>query len=163
MDHAVSSSLFGVRFVTPVDHYRMAQRSIKYEILFLVLTFATLWLFEILTSLRIHSIQYLLVGAGMCLFYLLELSLAEHISFIIAYICASAAILVLVTAYCVAVLKGADRAAIVGITITLLYGYLYVLLMNQDYALLIGSVGLFVILAVVMYLTRKVDWHSLGT
>ncbi len=162
IDHAITSSLFGVRFITPIDHYRMAQRSIKYEFLFLLLTFATLWLFEILANLRIHSIQYLLVGAGMCLFYLLELSLSEHIPFIIAYVCASAAIVLLVTAYCVAVLKGVNRAAIVGTAITLLYGYLYVLLMNQDYALLIGSVGLFLILAVIMFLTRKIDWSSLG-
>lgn len=161
-ENKVISSLFGVRFLTPIDHYRMAQRSIKYEILFLVLTFATLWLFEVLARVRIHSIQYLFVGAGMCLFYLLELSLAEHIGFAVAYLCASAAIMVLISTYCIAVLKGAGRAAIVAVATTLLYGYLYVLLMNQNFALLIGSVGLFAILAAVMYLTRKIDWHSLS-
>ena len=161
VENQVFKSLFGVDFLTSIDHYRMAQRSVKYEMLFLVLTFATLWLFEILAKVRIHSIQYLFVGAGMCLFYLLELSLAEHIGFIAAYICAAAAIIILISAYCVAVLKKTQRALIIAAAIFLLYGYLYVLLMNQDYALLIGSLGLFVILALVMYLTRKIEWHTL--
>jgi inner membrane protein len=161
VENAIFSSLFGVDLIIPVDQYRMSQRSIKYVILFLTLTFATLWLFEILIKVRIHIIQYLLVGVGMCLFYLLELSLSEHLSFFIAYICASLAVVLLVFAYCIAVLKSIKRAAITGGVVTLLYGYLYVLLMNQDYALLIGSVGLFLVLATVMYLTRKVDWYSL--
>lgn len=160
MENAVASSTFGVNFFSPIDQYRMARRSIKYEMLFLVLTFATLWLFELLARIRIHSIQYILVGVGMCLFYLLELSLAEHIGFLNAYLCASVAVILLISAYCLAILKGAKRAAIVGTVITLLYGYLYVLLMNQDYALLIGSIGLFLTLALVMYLTRKVDWYA---
>ena len=160
VEDAISASVFGVHFVTPVDHYRMAERSVKYQILFLVLTFVALWLFEILIHVRIQSIPYLFVGAGMCLFYLLELSLAEHIGFVVAYVCASVAVVALVTAYCVAVLKGVKHAAIIGTVISLLYGYLYILLMNQDYALLIGSLGLFVILATVMYLTRKIDWYS---
>ena len=138
----------------------MAERSVKYEVLFLVLTFATLWLFEVLIGVRIHSIQYLLVGMGMCVFYLLELSLAEHIGFLTAYLCASAAIVVLISAYCIAVLGGICRAGVIATVTALLYAYLYVLLMNEDYALLIGSVGLFVVLGTVMYLTRKIDWYS---
>ena len=161
LEQAVSSSLFGVNMISPVDHYRMSQRSVKYQILFLVLTFATLWLFEVLIEVRIHPVQYLLIGAGMCLFYLLELSLAEHTGFVLAYVIASAAIVVLVTSYCAAVLKTSKRAVIVGAVVTLLYIYLYVLLMIQDYALLVGSVGLFIALAMIMFLTRKVDWYSL--
>jgi inner membrane protein len=161
-ENVISSALFGVDLIIPVDQYRMSQRSIKYEFLFLLLTFAALWLFEILSKVRIHSIQYLLVGAGMCLFYLLELSLSEHMGFFIAYICASLAVVVLISAYCIAVLKSGKRSAIMGSVVTLLYCYLYVLLVNQDYALLIGSVGLFLMLAAVMFLTRKVDWYSLN-
>ncbi|MDI6792741.1 MAG: cell envelope integrity protein CreD [bacterium] len=161
LEKAISLSRFGVNLVSPVDHYRMAHRSVKYEILFLVLTFVTLWLFEILIKIRIHSLQYLLVGAGMCLFYLLELSLAEHIGFVAAYIIASSAIVLLISTYCVAILKSTMRAVVVGTVITLLYGYLYILLRNQDYALLVGSIGLFLVLATVMYLTRKIDWYSL--
>jgi inner membrane protein len=161
LQQAVSSSLFGVNVISPVDHYRMSQRSVKYQILFLLLTFATLWLFEILSEVRIHPVQYLLVGAAMCLFYLLELSLAEHFGFVMAYIIASAAVIFLVTLYSAAMLKTGGRAAIVGLVVTLLYIYLYVLLMIEDYALLAGSVGVFVALATVMFLTRKVDWYSL--
>lgn len=162
-EEAISLSRFGVNLISPVDHYRMAHRSVKYEILFLVLTFVTLWLFEILIKIRIHSLQYLLVGAGMCLFYLLELSLAEHIGFVAAYIIASSAIVLLISTYCVAILKSNRRAVVVGTVITLLYGYLYILLRNQDYALLVGSIGLFLVLATIMYLTRKIDWYSLKT
>jgi inner membrane protein len=160
MDNAVSSSVVGVSLISPVDQYRMVERSIKYVTLFLALTFVILWLFEVLAKIRIHMIQYLLVGAGMCLFYLLELSFAEHIGFNAAYTVAGLAIVALVSSYCVAVLKSASRAMIIGGMTVLLYGYLYVLLKDQDYALLIGSVGLFVILATIMFLTRKVDWYS---
>ncbi|MBD3265766.1 cell envelope integrity protein CreD [bacterium] len=161
IERQIASSLFGVRFITPVDQYRMAQRSIKYAILFLVLTFVALWLFEVLLHVRVHPIQYLFVGVGMCLFYLLELSLAEHIGFVASYILASLAVILLISSYCVAVLKGTRRAAVMAGVTTLLYGYLYLLLMNQDYSLLIGSLGLFLILAAIMYLTRKIDWFSM--
>ena len=160
-DNAIESSGFGLEMISPVDQYTMSQRSIKYQILFLVLTFATLWLFEILAKIRVHPIQYLLVGMAMCMFYLLELSLAEHLGFIQAYSIASAAIVILVTSYSAAVLKARKRALIVGVVVTLLYMYLYILLMIEDYALLAGSAGLFAALAAIMYLTRKVDWYSL--
>ncbi len=161
MEQDIFESEFGVEMISPVDHYRMSQRSVKYQILFLVLTFATLWLFEVLAKIRVHPVQYLLIGVGMCLFYLLELSLAEHFGFIRSYIIASVAIIILVTFYSVAVLKTSKRAIIVGLVVTLLYIYLYVLLMIEDYALLAGSIGLFITLAAVMFLTRKVDWYSL--
>jgi inner membrane protein len=156
----ISSSLFGVDMISPVDHYRMAQRSVKYQFLFLVLTFASLWLFEIRTRTRIHSVQYLFVGAGMCLFYLLELSLAEHLGFVAAYTIASAAVIALITTYSAAMLKTFKRAAIIGAVVTLLYTFLYILLMIQDYALLIGSIGLFLALATTMFLTRNMDWYA---
>lgn len=155
-----AASQFGVTLVSLVDHYRMAQRSIKYEHLFLVLTFLSLWLFEVLVKIRIHPLQYVLVGAGMCLFYLLELSLAEHLGFVAAYVIASAAVVGLITTYCVAVVQTMSRAAIIGAVVTALYGYLYVLLLNEDYALVVGSIGLFLTLATVMYLTRRVDWYG---
>ena len=159
----VAASMFGVNLISPIDAYRMAQRSVKYAALFLALTFGVLWLFEVLGRQRIHPLQYLLIGAAMCVFYLLELSLSEHIGFVAAYVLASLAVVVLVSAYGVAVLKRFRRAAVVGAALIVLYAYLYVLLNNQDYALLIGSVGLFVVIAGTMYLTRKLDWYSLGT
>jgi len=160
---AISASRFGVKLITPVDHYRMAQRSVKYAALFLFLTFGSLWLFEVLAGIRLHSLQYLFVGAGMCLFYLLELSLSEHLGFVAAYVIATASVVALIFGYCAAVLGGLQRASMVGLILTALYLYLYILLRNQDYALLVGSIGLFLILAGVMYLTRKVNWYSLKT
>jgi inner membrane protein len=159
-DQAVSESMVGVDLITPVDEYRMALRSVKYAPLFLCLTFAALWLFEILAGLRIHPVQYLFVGAAMCLFYLLEISLAEQIGFPLAYSTASLAVVLLVALYCLTVLRRMDRTAIIASVLALLYGYLYVVLKNQDFALLVGSIGLFAALALVMYLTRRVDWYG---
>jgi len=159
----IQESLFGVDFISPVDTYRMAERSVKYQFLFLVLTFVTLWLFEVLGGVGLHPLHYLLVGAGMCLFYLLLLSLSEHLHFLAAYLVAALAIVLLLSGYCAAILGSAGRAAVVGVFITLLYSYLYTLLVNQDYALLAGSTGLFLLLATVMYLTRKIDWRHVST
>ena len=159
-DEAINTSQFGVKFFVPIDTYRMGHRSVKYAPLFLVLTFITLWLFEILSGVRIHPLQYLLLGAGMSVFYLLELSLAEHIGFLTAYIAASSAIVLLIGSYSSVVLKSPTRASIVGSITAVLYGNLYILLSNQDYALLIGSIGLFVVLATVMYLTRKINFSA---
>lgn len=157
----VMRSRFGVNLVAPVDPYRMAERSTKYAPLFLLLTFGALWLFDTLTGLRVHAMHYLLVGAGMCLFYLLELSLGEHIGFPGAYVAASASIVGLVGAYARAVLRSTLRGAALGGGIAALYAYLFALLSLEKYALLAGSLGLFVALAAVMYLTRWVDWDRL--
>ena len=155
-----TQEVFGVNFIRPVDTYRMVERSVKYQFLFLALTFVTLWLFEVLGKIRLHALHYLLVGGGMCLFFLLELSLAEHLGFVIAYFMAASAIILLESCYCLAILKSPARSAAVGTFIALLYGYLYTLLVNQDYALLAGSLGLFLLLAAIMFLTRKVDWFN---
>lgn len=157
----INSSLVGVNLIVPVDNYRMAERSIKYVMLFLFLTFLALWLIELLGTLRVHILQYFLIGAGLCLFYLLELSLSEHIGFYWAYGVATVAIVTLVSAYSLVVLHTGKRAAMIGVSLTLLYLYLFTLLQEQNYALLIGSLGLFCMLAAVMYLTRHVDWFKL--
>ena len=158
---STSTSRFGLSLATPVDPYRMVDRSVKYAILFLALTFITLWLHEVLSGLRIHTLQYLLLGAGMCLFYLLVLSLAEHLGFGLAYVLASASTVVLLVGYSLSVLGKPRGAALMAVILGLLYGYLYILLRNQDYALLVGSLGLFLALAVTMYLTRHLDWRAL--
>src|SRR5262245_20029745 len=162
MHDAIESSRFGVELVDPVDHYRMAERSVKYAGLFILLTFAAVWLIEVLASVRVHPIQYLLLGSALCLFYLLELSLSEHLGFLISYAIASPAVVAMVAAYCTVVLRRVSRAGVVGSGVALLYGYLYTLLVNEDYALLAGSIGLFLILASIMYATRHVDWYAIG-
>lgn len=162
MDAAVTASGFGLDLVRPIDQYRMAERSVKYAILFIALTFGTIWLIEVLAGAQVHPIQYLLLGAALCTFYLLELSLAEHIGFAVAYIVAALAVVALVTSYARAILSRGLWTGFVGGSVAALYGYLYVLLMNEDYALLIGSIGLFFALAGVMFATRHVNWYMIG-
>lgn len=159
-DSLIMESIFGVDLISPIDNYRMAERSIKYNFLFILLTFATLWLFEVTARLRVHPLQYLLVGAAMCMFYLLQLALSEHIGFSIAYLIASLAVVILITTYCFAILKAKRRGGIIGVVEVVLYGYLYFVLINQDYALLLGSFGLFGFLAIIMYFTRRIDWYN---
>ena len=111
---AIHGSRFGVELVDPVDHYRMAERSGKYAGLFILLTFATVWLVEILSGARMHPIQYLMLGAALCVFYLLELSLSEHLGFPVSYALASVAVIAMVGAFCKVALRRVSRAAIVG-------------------------------------------------
>lgn len=163
MGATIDASRFGLQLVNPVDQYHMASRSVKYAFLFIMLTFATLWLIEVLAGVRVHPIQYLMLGGAMCLFYLLELALSEHVGFPIAYSLASLGIIGMVGGYSLAILRRPRLAALVATGVALLYGYLYLLLMNEDYALLIGSLGLFVILGAIMFVTRRVDWYAVGT
>lgn len=157
---ALNASAFGVQLFQPVDAYQMTERSTKYAALFLVLTFLTFFLYEQFNPFSLHPVQYLLVGFALCLFYLLLLSISEHSSFGLAYLAAAAATVLLIGGYSAAILRGALRALLMTFVLGTLYGYLYVLLQLEDYALLLGSLGLFVILALVMYLTRRIDWAS---
>jgi inner membrane protein len=157
-DATIRESLFGVDLISPVDNYRMSQRSLKYNFLFLLLTFVTFWLFEITSNLRVHPLQYLLVGAAMTMFYLLQLALSEHLGFDHAYLLSSAAVVLMIATYSVAVLRAKGRGLIIGLMEAALYGYLYFVLASQSYSLLIGSFGLFGFLAVAMYFTRSMDW-----
>ena len=160
---AIEGSLFGVELVEPVGIYSMAERSVKYAALFLLLTFALMWLIEILGRTRVHPIQYLFLGAALCLFYLLELSLSEHVGFAPAYALASLAVIGMVAGYSWVIFHSRSRTVTVTGAVAALYAYLYVLLRNEDYALLLGSVGLFAILGGIMYATRRVDWSAPGT
>jgi inner membrane protein len=159
-DVALYNARFGVNLFSPVDNYHMAERSIKYNFLFIILTFAVLWLFEVTAGVKVHPLQYLLVGVAMCLFYLLQLALSEHLGFHQAYVVASLSIVLMITGYTMSALQTKRRGGIVGVMQVALYSYLYVVLASQDYSLLLGSVGLFVFLAIVMFLTRRVDWFN---
>lgn len=156
----IQDALVGVDLIFSVDNYRMAERSIKYQLLFLVLTFTAVWLIELLAKLRIHIMQYLFIGAALCVFYLLELSLSEQLGFYIAYLLASLAIVLMISFYSLVILQTGKRAAIIGGSLSTLYLYLFTLLQEQNYSLLIGSLGLFLILALVMYATRNIDWFK---
>ncbi len=155
-------TLLGVRFVDPADSYAQTDRAIKYGLLFIGLTFAAFFLFEVLKRLAIHPFQYSLTGAALVLFYLLLLSLSEHLDFGIAYAIATAGCVMLLGYYLVYVLGSVARGVSFGVLLTAVFGILYVLISLEDHALLAGSVTLFGCLALVMVLTRKVDWYQLG-
>lgn len=156
----VQASLFGVSLISVVDSYRYVERSIKYGALFIVLAFTAFFLFEILSQLRIHPFQYTLVGVALSMFYLALLSLSEFINFGLAYLTGAASAIGLITFYSAYVLKSFRRASVMAVGLMAIYGFLYVILRQQDYSLLFGTAGLFIVLAVVMYVTRHIDWYA---
>ena len=157
---AVSRSMFGAQFLSILDAYRYVERSIKYGVLFLLLVFTTFFLFEVTAGQKIHPFQYLMVGAALCLFYLLLLSISEFIGFGSTYLIAAVASTLLITWYCRFFLGGGVRTLVIGAGLAGVYTFLYITLRQQDYALLMGAIALFITLAVVMYVTRKVDWYA---
>jgi inner membrane protein len=159
---ALYDSSFGVELMTPVDTYLKSLRSVKYGILFIFLPFLAFFLFEVSGRVRVHPLQYLLVGFANCLFYLLLLSVSEHLSFDWTYLAAALATTGLCTIYAAAVLRHRLRGLLMAPLLGSAYLFLYALLQSEDYALLIGSLGLFAILAAVMIGTRRVDWYHLG-
>src|SRR5256714_5469148 len=157
---SVTNSRFGANFLSILDAYRYVERSINYGVLFLVLIFTTFFLFEVTARQKIHPFQYLMVGAALCLFYLLLLSISEFIGFGWAYLVAAVASTLLITWYCRFFLGGGARTLMIGAGLGGVYLFLYITLRQQDYALLLGAIALFVVLTVVMYVTRKVDWYA---
>lgn len=151
------AAVAGVALIEPVDLYAQVGRAVKYGVLFIALTFLTFFVYDVTGRRRVPMLAYALVGLGLVLFFLLLLALAEYISLTPAYIVAAAALIGLVTAYSKAVLGGPRRAAVIAGVLTVLYGCLYVLLQLEDYALLLGSVTLFVALAILMYVTRNIS------
>jgi inner membrane protein len=156
----LTSAAFGVDLLLPVDEYRKTMRTAKYAIMFIALTFLTFFMIELLSGKMIHPVQYLLIGFALLIFYTLLLSISEYLVFGIAYLIASAAIILLITVYSYKVLSDGRKTAVVFGVLSLLYGYLYILFQLQDYALLLGSLGLFIVLSLVMYLTRSIDWFE---
>lgn len=153
---------FSASLIEPVDHYQLSERAVKYAVLFIGLTFMAFFLFETLTGLPVHPIQYLLVGVALVLFYLVLLAFAEHIGFALAYLLASLACSALIAGYLSSVLRGWLRGGVFGAGLLLLYGVLFLLLQSQDNALVLGAVLLFAILAAVMLLTRRLDWYQIA-
>lgn len=157
------TNAFGVRLVDPVDRYLMTDRTVKYASLFLLLTFGACFLVEVIKAVRVHPVQYLLVGAAQAMFFLLVLALAEHVSFALAYLCAAVCIVLLLGYYASAVLGGWKRGTGFAGVVALLYGMLFGILQSEDTALLMGALGLLLALATVMALTRRVDWYGFGS
>lgn len=152
---------FWVEFVDPVNPYLLADRATKYALLFVVLTFVGVGLAEVLRRARVHPVQYALVGAALVIFFLLLVSLSEHLAFGVAYAVAASACTALLAFYGGFVLGGWRAGALFGGAIAALYAVLYVLLQQEQRALVLGSVLLFAVLAAVMVATRRLDWYAL--
>lgn len=158
----LDAAAFGVRLYQPAGLYQQNERSTKYGVLMVALLFVALFLFEILAGLRLHPLQYLLVGLALATFYLLLLALSEHIGFAPAYGIAALAAVALVAVYAAAVLDSRRRALLLALLQAAAYGVFHVLVRNEDHALLMGAIVLFAALAAVMWLTRRTNWHALG-
>lgn len=151
-----------IRLMEPVDLYKRVERSIKYGFLFIGFTFLAFLMFDIVAGARVATAEYLLTGAGLILFFVMLLAFAEMIGFALAYIVASGAIIGLLTSYSAAVLGGWKRAGFIAALLAGLYAVLYVLLNLEAWSLVIGSVMLFIALAVVMYATRTIEWSKVN-
>ncbi|MBK7409585.1 MAG: cell envelope integrity protein CreD [Saprospirales bacterium] len=158
----LGQSTFGVRLVKPVDEYLKNERSAKYAILVIGLTFLIYFFFEILHKFHIHPFQYFLIGLALSVFYLLLISLSEQIGFNLAYLTASVATIGLIAGYSTSFLKSTGLALQLTLILSAIYGFIFIVLQLEDYALLAGSLGIFAALAAVMYYSRKVDWYSIG-
>jgi inner membrane protein len=160
-NYNIYDSVFGVSLIEPVDGYQKSNRSIAYAILIIALTFLIFLSFEIFNRKKIHPVQYILVGLSLVLFYALLISISEILGFNLAYGIASLATIGLIVLYSNIILKEKRFVAIQGGILVFLYAFVYILLQLEDYALFIGSVGLFIILSTIMYLSRKIDWYSI--
>ncbi|TRX49349.1 cell envelope integrity protein CreD [Fulvivirga sp. M361] len=158
----VRPSDFGVRLIMPVDQYRKSTRSVKYAVMIISLTFLIYFFSQIKTSIRIHPIQYLIIGLALCLFFTLLIALSEHMSFYLAYFTGSISIVVLITSYSYFIFKNSLLTKVLAGLLVMLYGFIYIIIQLQDYSLLIGSVALFVILGFIMYMSRNIDWYNIG-
>lgn len=156
------STNFGVQFFQPVNHYLLVARALKYAILFIGLAFLSFFLIETLSGARIHGVQYLLIGGAQVVFYLLLLSLSEQVGFDFAYLAAATATVLLITLYARSALQSGNKALVVFGVLTVLYALLFLLLKQEDYALVIGASVAFAAIAVTMYVTRNVDWYRSG-
>lgn len=151
---------FGARFMQPVGLYQLIERATKYAVLVVGLTFVCYFLMEVVGNLQLHPLQYLLVGLANTLFYMLLLSLSEHVGFEMAYVVSALASVALISGYSLAILVRRARAIVIAAVLTGLYSFLYLTLNAESFALLAGSIGLWIVLAAVMYLTRRINWYA---
>ena len=151
---------FGVNFMIPVDEYQKSERSAKYGFLVIGLTFLIFFLIQTMSKISIHPFQYLMIGIALTMFYTLLISISEHSSYLKAYLIAGTSVVLLITLYSKSILKNIKFPLFIGISLTALYAFIFVIIQLENYALLVGSIGLFVILASVMFASRKIDWEQ---
>ena len=151
---------FGVKLLIPVDQYQKSIRTSKYGVLIILLTFMALFLVEITQKIRIHPFQYILIGAALIIYYTLLLSFSEHFGYNLAYVISSAATVALITAYATTFFRNSKLAILFCVLLIIFYTFIYVIILQQDFSLLLGSIGLFIIVGTLMYFSRKVNWYK---
>ncbi len=163
-DNAIASNLsdssFGVNLLSPIDDYQKSIRSAKYAVMILALTFLIFFLVEVLNHKKIHPFQYTLVGLALCLFYILLVSISEHSNFNTAYLISAIAVISMISLYSLSVFSNKKLSLTLASILSGLYGFLFITLQLADYALVMGSIGLAVILASTMYFTRHINWYD---
>lgn len=157
---SIDRSTFGVNLKVPVEQYQQSMRTAKYAILIILLTFVVVFFVETMDKKPIHALQYLLIGLALCLFYTLLVSMSEQMNFGLAYLIAAVMTVSLISFYIKGIMKKNKPAMIIGLLLTVLYVYIYILIQLETLALLAGSLGLFIILALLMYFSKKIDWFS---
>lgn len=151
---------FGVNFMIPVDEYQKSERSAKYGFLVIGLTFLIFFLIQTMSKVTIHPFQYLMIGIALTMFYTLLVSISEHSNFLKAYLIAGISVIVLITLYSKSILKTFKFPLFIGLSLIALYTFIYIIIQLENYALLVGCIGLFLILAIVMFVSRKIDWNN---
>lgn len=159
----IGGSKFGINLLVVADHYQKSLRSSKYGILIIALSFLMFFLIEVTQKLRIHAFQYILIGLALLIFYTLLLSISEHVGFNFAYWISCIAVVGLISFYTSAVLSNKQMAYLLAGSLIIIYGFIFIIIQIETYALLVGSIGLFVILALTMNFTRKISWYRSGT
>ena len=157
---AIWESSFGVELIVPVEQYQQTMRAIKYSLLIILLTFATVFFFETRKAKPIHPVQYLLIGAVLIVFYTLLLSFSEHISFCLSYLISAVMTVGLIVAFIGTIMKDFKTTLGLAALLVLLYAFIYVLLQLETYALLVGSIAVFIIIGAAMFGSRKIDWYK---
>ncbi|MQP25712.1 cell envelope integrity protein CreD [Flavobacterium sp. LMO8] len=151
---------FAVDFITPVDEYQQNERASKYGFLVIGLTFLIFFLIQSISKINIHIFQYSMIGIALIMFYTLLISITEHSTFSFAYLIAGASVIIMISLYSISILKDKKFPMFIGASLSVLYTFIYVIIQLEDYALLVGSIGLFLILAAVMYFSRKIEWNK---
>jgi inner membrane protein len=158
--YSIAESAFGINLLQPVDAYGQTMRSVKYAVLIIALTFFVYFFLEIYYRRSVHPLQYILIGFALVIFYTLLLSISEYLQFAQAYLISAAATVLLISWYTKGIFKQWPIVLLFAFILSLLYIFIYVIIQLQDDALLFGSIGLFVLLTIIMYFSRKVNWNN---
>ena len=159
----IYESAFGINLWVPANDYQQTMRAAKYASLFIALTFLLFFFVQLLNGLRIHPVQYVIVGLALCVFYTLLIALSEHLSFALSYLVSSVTIILMITLFAHSFSKKKKLTQVIGGILVLLYTFIYLIIQIEDYALLVGSLGLLFVLAIIMHLSRKINWYAYPT